>query len=69
MSEEEQAELLDVLFGVILQACGVGYPQNGDYHLDSMALSYYADGIRMLAKHGLVKIESEYGRRVIAVLP
>ena len=69
MTEEEQKELLDVLFGVILQACSVGYPQNSDWHLDSMALSYYSDGIRMLAKHGMVKIESEYGRRVIAVLP
>jgi len=34
--------------------------------LDSMALSAYADGIRLLAEHGRVEVIDEAGRRVIA---
>jgi hypothetical protein len=68
-SEEDLKELLNALEGVLIQACSVGRWGDSDYHLDSGALSYYADGLRVLAKHGLVNIESEYGRRVIAVIP
>lgn len=52
--------ILDTLADVIGQACSC------DGELDSMALSAYADGLRLLAKYGRVKIVSEYGRRVIA---
>jgi hypothetical protein len=31
-----------------------------------MAISTWADGIRLLAAHGRVDITEEYGRRVIA---
>jgi hypothetical protein len=61
-AEAQLEKVLDVLAGVVQQACWV--PKEGI--LDSMALSYYADGIRTLAKHGQVIIEHEYGRRVIA---
>jgi hypothetical protein len=59
MTEDE--ELLDTLADVINQAC---YHYGGG--LDSMAISAYADGIRLLAAHGRVRITEEYGRRVIA---
>jgi len=52
--------LLDILADVINQAC---CHEGG---LDSMALSAYADGIRLLAEYGRVRIIEEYGRRVIA---
>ena len=58
-------DLLDVLEDVISQACGACGP-GGQGNLDSMALSAYADGIRVLAAHGRVRITSEGGRRVIA---
>lgn len=52
--------LLDALEDVVNQSC-----RDGD-RLDSQALSAYAHGLRVLAEHGRVKVESEYGRRVIA---
>lgn len=55
------AKAIAVLADVIQQACA-----GADGTLDSMALSAYADGIRFLEGAGLVEIESEYGRRVIA---
>jgi hypothetical protein len=54
--------LLDALEDVVNQACG----DNGG-QLDSMALSSYARGMRILAEHGRIKIEHDVGRRVIAV--
>ena len=65
MNDEDQQELLDVLGWVINQACS-GKHGGTDEHLDSMALSAYADGLRLLEKHGRVRITHEYGRRVIA---
>ena len=59
-------ELLDVLADVINQACGPVYVDATDSgELDSMALSAYADGMRLLAKHGRFQILHEAGRRVI----
>jgi len=56
-----QTELLDTLYDVITQACLL---PAGSY--DSMALSAYADGIRVLAKAGRLVIVKDDGRRVIA---
>lgn len=64
-AESQLNDLLDVLEGVMQQACWV--PKEGV--LDSMALSFYADGLRALAVHGRVEVEHEYGRRVIARWP
>lgn len=61
----EIEELLDTLENVISQACGACGP-GGQGNLDSMALSAYAEGIRVLAAHGRVRIIEEVGRRVIA---
>jgi len=56
-------ELVLVLHDVIWQACG-----EDDGAVDSRALSAYAGAMRLLARLGLLEIESEYGRRVIGKL-
>ena len=53
--------LLDLLSDVLYEACGT---PDGNY--DSRALSVYADGLRVLAATGRVKITHEVGRRVVA---
>ena len=58
---DEISEEMEVLRWVLAQAC-----RRDDGLYDSMALSAYAEGLRLLAEHGLVEITSEYGRRVIA---
>ena len=58
------AELLDALEDVVNQACYASGPGAGS-HLDSMALSAYAHGMRVLAKLGRIEIEHEVGRRVL----
>lgn len=58
----ERDELRDTLLDVLSQACGT----SDDGALDSLALSAYADGLRLLAKHKVITIEGEVGRRVIA---
>lgn len=63
MANDKVPEELDILRWVLAQACG-DREVTGMY--DSMALSAYADGLRLLAKHGLVEITHEVGRRVIA---
>jgi hypothetical protein len=60
----ERDDLLDTLEDVINQACWI---DGGG--LDSSALSAYADGMRLLAKHNRLVIEREYGRRVIGHWP
>lgn len=55
-------ESLDILAAVIEQACG----DRKSAELDSMALTAYADGLRLLARYHRVTITHEYGRRVIA---
>lgn len=59
----EREQLRDALLDVVWQACG-----SGEGRLDSMALSAYANALRLLAEHGLVTIDDEYGRRVLAHL-
>jgi hypothetical protein len=61
---ENEKELLDCLYDVIGQACPGICDSKDDY--DSMALSAYAQGLRLLAEYGMVKIVAEAGRRVIA---
>lgn len=56
-------ELVLVLHDVIWQACG-----EDDGAVDSRALSTYAGAMRLLARLGLLEIESEYGRRVVGKL-
>ena len=53
-------EVLDVLEDVVNQACLAG-----DNLVDSMALTAYADAMRLLARHGRLDVEDEDGRRVI----
>jgi hypothetical protein len=62
--DTELNEALDTLEDVITQACWT----EEDGLLDSRALSAYARGMRLLAKHGLLVIEEEHGRRVIGQL-
>lgn len=66
-------ELIDALEDVINQAC-VTFEQVEDGPnpslvqsevLDSMALSAYAHGMRVLARLGRIEVEHEYGRRVV----
>ena len=59
--QHEKELLLDVLSDVINQACFTK-----DKKIDSMATTAYAEGIRMLAEHGKVRILKEHGRRIIA---
>ena len=54
-------ELVETLYWAMYQACY--YAEEG--YADSLALSAYADALRLLARLGLFEIESEYGRRVI----
>ena len=61
--DESTIEILDALQEVIEQAC-----TDSDGKLDSMALTSYAYGMRVLEKHGRIKIESEFGRRVIGTI-
>ena len=56
-------ELVLALHDVIWQACG-----DDDGSVDSRAISTYAEAMRLLARLGLLEIESEYGRRVIGKL-
>lgn len=58
-------ELLDALQDCIAQACSLTDSDGVEY--DSMALSAYADGLRILSKYGRVRITNDVGRRVIAV--
>lgn len=61
--ENDRAEIemiLDILESVLHQAC-----TGDDGRTDSMALSAYADGLRILSQYKRFKIDSEYGRRVI----
>lgn len=59
--EQEREELLDTLVNVLDQACST--PR--DEVIDSMALSAYADGLRLLARYGRFTITDQAGRRVI----
>jgi hypothetical protein len=63
LCEADLCECREFLLDVVNQAC-----QMSNGMLDSMALSSYAEALRYLAKHGLVEIKSEYGRRVIATV-
>lgn len=58
----EMGELLDALEDVLFQACWDSLEEV----LDSMALTAYANGMRLLAEYGRIEIVNEYGRRVIA---
>lgn len=60
--QTEQQELLAALEDVLWQAC------SHDGELDSCALSSYADGLRLLARHGRVEIVLDVGKRVRAKL-
>lgn len=62
MNKADIEELLEALEDVVNQAC---YIPSGDIY-DSMAISAYAFGMRVLAEHGILEIEEEHGRRVIA---
>jgi len=57
----DRRDLVLLLRDVIRQAC-----HRDDGEIDSMALSAYAGAIKFLAEEGLLEIETEIGRRVIA---
>ncbi len=63
--EEKVTYCVEVLHQVLQQACG--YEEEGVLKADSMALSAYAKGLRLLAEYGLFEIEKATGRRVIGV--
>ncbi len=50
--------ILDVLENVLRQACG-------DENVDSMALTDYAEGLRLMSLKDRFVIEHEYGRRIL----
>lgn len=58
--QAQVAALQDTLVDVLNQAC-----QMPDGSIDSCALSAYADGLRLLAKHGRFTITDQFARRVI----
>lgn len=63
----EEENCLDLLMEVVNQACGVNDTDaDMGYHLDSMALSTYADALRYLERQGKVEILLQQGKRVIA---
>lgn len=62
----QKEELLEALTDMVHQHCSDPNPQNG-IDVDSWALSANASAIRLLAKHGKLRIEKEYGRRVLAI--
>ena len=74
---KERDDLKVTLADVLSQACRQDGPAvlRGDndekievgVHYDSMALSSYAGGLRHLAALGVIRIVTEYGRRVLAV--
>ena len=55
---KERLELLECLVEMVNQHCSI------DGKLDSCAMGTNMDAIRLLAKHGKIKITSEYGRTV-----
>ena len=60
---EVEGELLEFVESSVVQGC-----YGSDGLLDSMAISTWAEGIRLLAAHGRAEIIEEHGRRVIARL-
>jgi hypothetical protein len=54
--------LRETLLEMVCQACYT----HGSSDLDSMALTSYAGAMRLLAERGMLVIDSEHGRRVIA---
>ena len=63
--ERERNKLLEALEDVIGQAC-IDYDDDDLNYIDSMGLSAYAHGIRLLAKYGRCTIEHDVDRWVIA---
>lgn len=63
MSPEDvtREDLIDALEDVVNQACALRTPAGGT-ELDSMALSAYAGGLRVLARLGRVRVTHEAGR-------
>ena len=49
-----------VLYDAMVQACA-----DSSNYGDSMALTYYANALRLLARFGLFEIHDEWGRRVL----
>jgi hypothetical protein len=61
-----KTQLLDALEDVVHQSCA---NRNDVNTLDSCSLRCYADAMHVLADHGRIVIDREYGRRVIAHYP
>lgn len=54
-------DLMDAVADCVSQGCTME-----DGTLDSLAISSYRDAILLLAQHGRVVIDHQYGRRVLA---
>jgi hypothetical protein len=63
-ADEKKEELVDALGEMVNQHCDVG-DEDGKRCLDSMALSSNEHAMRVLVKHGKIRIKKEYGRRVV----
>lgn len=67
--EKENKELLETLQSVLFQACESRAATDTEPpEYDSMALSAYADGLRLLSKYKRFRIHDESGRRVIGYM-
>lgn len=67
--EKENKELLETLQSVLCQACESRAATDTEPpEYDSMALSAYADGLRLLSKYKRFRIHDESGRRVIGYM-
>lgn len=67
--EKENKELLETLQSVLCQACESRVATDTEPpEYDSVALSAYADGLRLLSKYKRFRIHSETGRRVIGYM-
>jgi hypothetical protein len=62
MTDEE----LKVVVDMVHQHCGDDKKDTGAIFVDSMAISANAAAMRLLARHGLMEIDSEIGRRIRA---
>lgn len=60
--QAEVNDMLDLIEDLTIQGCSI----DAEGLVDSMALSTYAESLRLLAEKGRYEIVAEYGRRVIA---
>jgi len=62
----DEDRLLDALCWCCVQACSSGGQPGNPRKFDSVALSSYAEALRLLAEYGRVWVEQDFGRIVVA---